>query len=84
MGNREVVDNAMSNWTKVLSRVLQDSILDPVLFLIYINYVLGQVESRVKLFVDDTKLYRIVEEQKYILTLKKNYVNRVNGLRYGS
>ena len=66
---RVMEDNEMSNWTKVLSGVLQDSIFDPVLFLIYINAVPGQVESRVKLFADDTKLYRVIEkkEDKFIL-----------------
>ena len=39
-----VVDNEMSKWTKVLSGVLQDSILGPVWFLIYINNLSGQVE----------------------------------------
>ena len=67
-----VVDNEMSNWTKVLSGVLQGSILGPVLFLIYINDVPGQVESRVKLFADDTKLYRVIERQEDKLILQDN------------
>ena len=62
----------MSNWTKVFSGVPQGSVLGPVLFLIYINNVPGQVEtveSGVKLFANDTKLYRVIEklEDKLIL-----------------
>ena len=65
-----VVDGKMFNWTKVMSKVPQSSILGPVLLLIYINDVPGQVESRVKLFADDTKLYRVIERQEDKLILQ--------------
>ena len=45
-------------WTNVKSGVAQGTILGRVLFLIYINDLPDGVSSSVKLFADDTKVYR--------------------------
>jgi len=57
---RVVLPGASSSWKPVYSGVPQGSILGPVLFLLYVNDIPQQVHSTVKMFADDTKLYRTV------------------------
>ena len=51
---RVVVDGDVSNWKPVLSGVPQGSVLGPILFLIYINYLEEGVTSKIFKFADDT------------------------------
>ena len=57
---RVVVDGEVSNWKSVLSGVPQGSVLEPILFLIYINDLDDSITSNVLKFADDTKLFRKV------------------------
>ena len=54
------VGNGHSSWASVTSGVPQGSVLGPVLFLIYVNEIPGLVHSRVKMFADDMKMYRVI------------------------
>ena len=54
---RVVVDGTCSSACSVTSEVPQGSVLDPVLFLIYINDITSNIHSRLRLFADDCLLY---------------------------
>ena len=71
--------NESSNWNSVFAGVPQDSILGPILFLIYINDIINDIRSKSRLFADDTSLYLIVDnpnESAELLNadLDKNYI----------
>ena len=54
------VGNSMSDQTEIMSGVPQGSVLGPVLFLLFVNEIPGLVQSKVKMFADDMKIYRPV------------------------
>ena len=58
---RVVINGQTSEWTYVLNGVPQESILGPVLFLIYINDIVNELQASVNLFADNTSLFIIVE-----------------------
>ena len=49
-------------WTSVNAGVPQGSILDPLLFLIYINDLTDGLSSNAKLFADDTSLFSVIHD----------------------
>ena len=51
------VNGKLSESRPVTSGVPQGSVLGPVLFLIYVNHVVSQLNCKFMIFADDTKLY---------------------------
>lgn len=57
-----VISNASSSVLPINAGVPQGSILGPLLFLIYINDIVNNIEANIRLFADDTSLYIIVDD----------------------
>ena len=53
-----------SDWKQIRAGVPQGSILGPLFFLIYINDLPVNLESKAKIFADDTSLFSIVVDQQ--------------------
>ena len=58
---RVVVNGCLSDWISVLSGVPQGSVLRPLLFILYVNDIPDLIESNVKMFADDTKIYSVIK-----------------------
>jgi hypothetical protein len=82
-----VINGSNFNWLPVRAGVPQGSILGPLLFIIFINDIVNEINAEIKLFADDTSLYLIVDntiklpnsEQSYKGKVKTHdYINRQN------
>ena len=66
------VEGSSSPTLQVLSRVPQGSVLGPLLFLIYLNYVVNCISdsSKINLFADDIALYRVISSPEDYIALQ--------------
>ena len=75
LGNRTqdvVVNGSKSECGMVKSGVPQGTVLGPLLFLIYINYIESQITSSISLFADDSALYRPIYSESDSLSLQED------------
>ena len=56
------LNGQVSTWENINARVTQGSILDPLLFLIYINELTEGLTTNVNLLTDDTSLFSVVHD----------------------
>lgn len=52
------INGACSNWAPVLSGVPQGTVLGPLLFLLYINDIVRDIDCNIRLFADDCIIYK--------------------------
>ena len=73
----------MSEWRSVLSRVPQGSVLDPLLFVLYIDDIDNSVSSKILKFADDTKIFIQFARKRLEETLGQICVDYLHGLKSG-
>ena len=56
---QKVLNGQHSSWADIKAGVRQGFILGPLLFLVYINDLTENLHSNLKLFADDTSLFRL-------------------------
>ena len=69
---RVVCKGEMSSWVPVTSGVPQGSVIGPILFLVYINDLPAKLQSKVRLFADDTIVYMAVTNETDAAILQKD------------
>jgi hypothetical protein len=57
-----VINGSNSDWLSINAEVPQESILGPLLFIIFINDIVQDIDAQIKLFTDDTSLYLVVDD----------------------
>ena len=69
---RVTICGTYSNWSPVTSGVPQGTILGPTLFLLKVNDISNVVTSFIKMFADDTKIYREINNAEDTLALQSD------------
>ena len=69
---RVVVNGAKSDGAPVLSGVPQGTVLEHLLFSLYINDISTDIDSEIRLFADDCVCYREIKDTEDILKLQKD------------
>ena len=58
---RVILNGCKSGWQGVISGVPQGSVLGPLLFIIFVNAIENNIDSKILKFADDVKLVRVIE-----------------------
>lgn len=75
---RVVLNGSNSDWLPIEAGVPQGSILGPLLFLIFINDIVDEINSVIKLFADDTSLYLVVNKPDEAATILNTDLEKIS------
>ena len=68
---RVMVNGVKSDWAPVLSGVPQGTVIGPLLFSLYINDITEDIDSELRLFVDDCVCYREIKDTEDTVKLQE-------------
>ena len=77
-----VVNGQIPDWAPILAGVPKDSILGPLLFLIYIKDLPDNSNSLAKLFADDTSLFSTVHDPNHSAKVLNDDLNKISEWAY--
>jgi len=72
---RVVVNGHRLTWTQVISGVPQGSVIGPLLFLIYVNDLPDWIILEMRMFADDTKVWKKITGIKDCIDLQEDLTN---------
>ena len=75
---RVVVRGSCSDWSYVISGTPQGTFLGPLLFLLYINDITERISSTVKLYADETKINREINDSTRDYHLLQDDLNNLS------
>ena len=69
---RVVVNGVKSDWAPIVSGIPQGTVLGPLLFSLYINDIMSDIECEIRLFADDCVCYHEIKDMEDTLRLQKD------------
>ena len=69
------VNGSFSNLAEVFSGVPQGSVLGPLLFLLFVNDLPSVIKSHIRMFADDTKIWRTMKDSTDSMRLQQDLDN---------
>ena len=80
---RVLVNGKASSSTDVLSGIPQGTVLGPLLFLLYINDIATNIQSPMRLFADDSLVYREITSPADHAALQNDINTHMTGPAHG-
>ena len=75
---RVVINGCASEWLPITAGVPQGSILGPLLFILFINDIVSDIEAEIKLFADDTSLFIVVDNPRNAADILNADLDRIH------
>ena len=79
---RVELNGQVSRWAAVNTGVVQDSIVGPLLFLIYSNDLSNRLPSNLRLFADDMSLFPVDRDVTLLGNVLNNNLLKINNWAY--
>ena len=75
---RVILPGGVSTLSRVQAGVPQGSILGPLLFLVYINDIVDEIQANINLFADDTSLLMVLVDPDQVGRVLQSDIDKIN------